>query len=240
MSLTAQPSGLVPAYHPSGEIRSVAHTGILMPGTNVAINKGQPVFLYRGTGAAQNGVTVPVGQVVLAPFNVGSVGNAGSALTTQVLTNAQAIYGVFAGCEYFDVTNTPQESNFWPASQVCYPGTAVTAFIWHDPLIEYTIQTDAALTVTTTLGDSFSRFDGLQGYLNFATMANAAAPANIGLSQCTFLGGYANLAAAGTTAHLQITKIDPSVLNQSPADPFLQLQVRIAKPQTSANISSVI
>ena len=28
-----------------------------MPGTSVAINKGQAVFLYRGTGAVQNGVT---------------------------------------------------------------------------------------------------------------------------------------------------------------------------------------
>jgi hypothetical protein len=239
MSLTAQPSGLVPAYHPSGEIRSIAHTGILMPGTNVAINKGQPVFLYRGTGAAQNGVTIPAGQVVLAPFNVASVGNAGSALASQALMNAQSIYGVFAGCEYFDVTNTPQESNFWPASQACFPGTAVTVFLWQDPLIEYTIQTDGApASVTTTLGDSIARFDGLQGYLNYLTVANAASPPGVGLSQCTFLAG--SLVAAGTVGHLQITKVDPTILNQSAADTYLQLQVRIAKPQTSANIASVI
>ena len=240
MSLIAQPSGLVPAYHPSGEIRSIAHEGILMPGNNVSINKGQPVFLYRGTGAAQNGVTIPAGQVVLAPFNTASVGNAGSALTTQNLVSAQPIYGVFAGCEYFDATNTPQESNYWPAGQVCFPGTFVRVFLWQDPLIEYTIQTDAALTVTTTLGDGLSRFDGLQGFLNYQTMANAASPPGVGLSQATFLGGYASLAAKGTQGQLQITKVDPTVLNQAVSDPYLQLQVRIALPQTSASIPSTI
>ncbi len=240
MSLTAQPSGLVPAYHPSGEIRSIIHEGILMPGTNVAINKGQPVFLFRGTGAAQNGVTIPAGQVVLVPFNAASIGNAGSALTTNALVLAQPIYGVFAGCEYQDVTGAWQESNFWPAGQVCFPGTFVRAMIWQDPLIEYTIQTDAALTVTTTLGDGLSRFDGLQGQLNQATMANAASPPGVGLSQATFLGGVGNLVAKGTQGQLQITKVDPTILNQAPNDPFLQLQVRIALPQTSANIPSTI
>jgi hypothetical protein len=240
MSLTALPSGLVPAYHPSGEIRSIVHEGILMPGTNVAINKGQPVFLFRGTGAAQNGVTIPTGQVVLVPFNPASIGNAGSALTTNALVLAQPIYGVFAGCEYQDVTGAWQESNFWPAGQVCFPGTFVRAFIWQDPLIEYTIQTDAALVVATTLGDGLSRFDGLQGQLNQATMANAASPPGVGLSQCTFLGGVGNLVAKGTQGQLQITKVDPSILNQAPNDPFLQVQVRIALPQTAASIPSTI
>lgn len=245
MSLVAQPSGLVPAYHPTGNIRSVAHEGILMPGTNVNIYKGQAVFLYRGTGGAQNGVTIPTNQVVLAPFNIASVGNAGSALTTQALVAAQAIYGVFAGCEYNDATNTPQESNFWPAGQTCFAGTFVRVFLWQDPLIEYTIQTDAALSgVTTTLGDSIARFDGLQGYLNVTTMANGANPPGVGLSQCTFQGGAVAtntvITASGTVGHFQITKVDPTVLNQSASDAFLQLQVRIAKPQTSANIPSTI
>jgi hypothetical protein len=247
MSLTAQPSGLVPAYHPSGEIRSIAHTGILLPGTNVAISKGQPVFLWRGTGSAQLGVTPPVGQVMLVPFNAATLSSANNtsaantALTTQALVTAQPIYGVFAGCEYFDATNTPQESNFWPAGQVCFPGTAVTAFIWQDPLIEYTIQTDAALTVTTTIGDLYSRFDGLFGSLNQATMGNVASPPGVGLSQCTFLGTYANLVATNVVGgNLQITKLDPSILNQTPADPFVQLQVRLANPQTAARFGASI
>jgi hypothetical protein len=239
MSLTAQPSGLVPCYHPSGEIRSIAHEGILMPGTNVAINKGQPVYLWRGTGATQNGVVVPTGQVVLVPFNPASLNSAAAvALTTNALVLAQPIYGVFAGCEYQDVTGAWQESNFWPAGQVCFPGTFVRAFIWQDPLIEYTIQTDAALVVATTLGDGLSRFDGIEGQLNQATMANAASPPGVGLSQATFLGGVGNLVAKGSQGQLQIVKVDPTVLNQSPADTFLQIQVRIALLQTAASYIS--
>ncbi len=91
--LTSAPSGFVPSYHPSGEIKSVAHTGILLPGTNVQINKYQPVFIGIGTGAAVNGVTVPAGQAYLAP----------------VVSSTVDFWGVFAGCEYFDVTGKPTE-----------------------------------------------------------------------------------------------------------------------------------
>jgi hypothetical protein len=147
--------------------------------------------------------------------------------------------GVFAGCEYFDVTGAPQESNFWPAAQACFPGTVITAFVWQDPLIEYTIQTDAALTsAATTIGDSIARYDGLQGFVNVNTINNVASPPGVGLSQVTFQGGAVAtatvIAATGSQGQLQITKVDPSILNQTDSDPFLQLQVRIAMPQTAA------
>lgn len=218
MSLTALPSGLVPAYHPSGLIRSVAHPGILQPGTNVSIFKGQPVYLGIGTNAAVNGVTIPTGQVYLAP----------------VTATTQKIFGVFAGVEYFDALNTPQESNFWPASQVCFAGTVVTAFIWHDPLIEYTIQTDGTASgVTTTLGDAYPRFDGRE--LNLSNFA--AGSATVGLSQCT--ANLSTLVATTVQGQLQITKTDPTILNQSAGDTYLQLQVRIAYPQTAAPFVSI-
>jgi len=233
MSLIAQPSGLIPAYHPTGEIRSIAHIGILLPGTNVTILKGQAVFMARGTGAVVNGVTIPAGQMYLAPFNIASVGNAGSALTTQSLVDAQAILGVFAGVEYFDVTGFPQESNFWPAGQLTFPGTTTVVFLWQDPLIEYTIQTDSALTVATIIGDGFSRFSTSQASMSLANMANGSAIT--GLGQATMLGGSANN-TAGSNRAFQITKTDPTVLNITPADPFLQFQVRIANPQTGGKL----
>ncbi len=216
MSLTALPSGLVPAYHPSGQIRSIAHTGVLQPGTNVSILKGQAVKLLIGTGATVNGVTIPAGQVYLAP--VTAIGD--------------AIYGVFAGCEYFDALNTPQESNFWPASQATFAGTVVTAFLWQDPLIEYTIQSDGTFGVTTTLGDGAARYDGREGNLsNFA-----AGSTTTGLSQSTMSG---TLAATTVQGQLQITKTDPTILNQTAGDTFLQVQVRIARPQTAAPYVSI-
>lgn len=218
MSLTALPSGLVPAYHPSGEIRSIAHPGVLQPGTNVAILKGQAVKMLIGTGATVNGVTIPAGQSYLTP----------------VTAAADPVYGVFAGCEYFDNLNTPQESNFWPASQQCFAGTVVTAFLWQDPAIEYTIQTDGtSFGVVTTLGDSAARFDGREGPItNFANGSTTT-----GLSQCTF--GASGLVATGVQGQLQITKVDPTILNQAANDTFLQLQVRVARPQTAAPFVSI-
>jgi hypothetical protein len=218
MSLTALPSGLVPAYHPSGQIRSILHTGILLPGTNVNIFKGQPVKVLIGTGAAVNGVTIPAGQSYLAPCT----------------STADKIFGVFAGVEYFDATGFPQESNFWPASQITFAGTVITAMIWEDPLIEYTIQTDGTSSgVTTTLGDAFVRYDGRE--LNIVNFA--AGSANVGLSQCA--AGLSTLVATGTQGQLFITKTDPTILNQTAGDAYLQLQVRIANSQTATPFVSV-
>lgn len=220
MSLTALPSGLVPAYHPSGIIRSIAHPGILLPGTNVNIFKGQPVYLGIGTGAAVNGVTVPAGQVYLAPITAGAA--------------TPRIFGVFAGCEYYDALNTPQESNFWPASQATFANSVITAFIWTDPLLEYTIQTDGtSFGVTTTLGDGYARYDGRELFLtNFG-----AGSASTGLSQCT--AGASTLVATTVQGQLQITKTDPTILNQTAGDTYLQLQVRIANPVTAAVFPSI-
>lgn len=218
MSLTALPSGLVPAYHPSGQIRSILHTGILLPGTNVNIFKGQPVKVLIGTGATVNGVTIPAGQSYLAPCTAAG----------------DKIYGVFAGVEYFDATGFPQESNFWPASQTTFANTVITAMIWQDPLIEYTIQTDGTSSgVSTTLGDGFVRYDGRE--LNIVNFA--AGSATVGLSQCA--AGLSTLVATTVQGQLSITKTDPTILNQTAGDAFLQLQVRIANTQTAAPFVSV-
>jgi hypothetical protein len=219
MSLTALPSGLQPAYHPSGEMRSIAHPGILMPGTNVNILKNQPVFLAIGTGAAVNGVTIPAGQVYLAPV---------------VSAGTLHIYGVLAGVEYFDITGAPQETNAWIAGTTVFTGTVVTAWIWQDPAIEYTIQTDGtSFGVTTTLGDGFPRFDGREANLTNITAGSVVT----GLSQCTL--GASTIVSTGTQGQLQITKTDPTILNQTAGDTFLQLQVRVAVPQTAAVYVSI-
>lgn len=216
MSLTALPSGVQPAYHRSGEIRSIAHPGVLLPGTNVNIFKNQSVKLLIGTGAVVNGVTIPAGQVYLAP----------------VIATGDPIWGIFAGCEYADVTGAPQEANSWIAGTNVFPNTAVTAFIWEDPEIVYTAQTDAALTVATTLGDGFSRFDGRE--LNLSNFG--AGSTTVGLSQCTLAA--ASIVATGTQGQFQIEKLDPTILNQSPGDPFVQLQVSVARSQVAApNVS---
>lgn len=217
MSATALPSGLQPAYHPSGNIRSIAHAGILLSGTNVNIFKNQAVNLAIGTGGAVNGVTVPAGQVVLAP----------------VVSNAVAIWGVFAGCEYQDLTGAYQEANFWPANTVVFPGSVVTAFIWEDPAIVYTIQTDGALPVIVAAGTPFAQFDGRETNLsNFSNGSNV-----VGLSQET---ASATPVATTVQGQLQIMKTDPALSNLlSTSDAFVQLQVKIARLQTASPFVSI-
>lgn len=217
MSATALPSGFVPAFHPSGMIRSIAHTGVLLSGTNVNILKGQPVKLFIGTGGAVNGVIVAAGQVVLMPITV--IGD--------------AILGVFAGCEYFDNTGAPQEANAWIANTTVFTGTAVTAFIWEDPAIVYTAQTDAALPVIVAAGTPFAQFDGRE----FNTSNFAAGSAVTGLSQATLL---ATPVATATQAQWQCVKLDPALSNTSTSDAFVQLQVRVARPQTAAAFPSIV
>jgi hypothetical protein len=218
MSLTALPSGFVPAYHRSGQIRSIAHPGILLPGTNVNIFKGQPVKILIGTGATVNGVTIPAGQSYLAP----------------VVATTDPIWGVFAGCEYYDNLNTPQESNFWPASQPVFAGTVVTAFIWEDPEIVFSAQTDGtSFGVTTTLGDGYPRLDGRE--INMSNFT--AGSATVGLSQATL--GASTIVATGTQGQWQIEKVDPSILNQTAGDTYLQLQVSVARSQVAAPSPSI-
>lgn len=218
MSATALPSGLQPAYHPSGEMRSVAHTGILLAGTNVNIFKNQPVNLSIGTGAAVNGVTVPAGQVVLAP----------------VVSTATPIYGVFAGCEYFDNTGAPQEANSWLANTNVFTNTAITVFLWQDPEIVYTIQTDGALPVITAAGTPFAQVDGKE--YNLSNFAGGSA--TVGLSQCTVAAG--SVVATGTQGQVMVVKTDPTIFNAlSTSDPFVQLQVKIARSQNAAPVVSI-
>jgi hypothetical protein len=218
MSLTALPSGLQPAYHPSGEIRSVAHIGVLLAGTNVNIFKNQPVSLSIGTGGAVNGVTVPAGQVVLSP----------------VVSTATPIWGVLAGVEYFDITGAPQETNCWIAGTTVFANTAVTAWIWEDPAIVYTIQTDGALPVIAAAGTPFAQIDGKEYNLSNFT----AGSATVGLSQCTIAAG--SVVGTGTQGQVMVLKTDPTILNQSStSDAFVQLQVKLARTQIVAPTVSI-
>jgi hypothetical protein len=211
MPSASAPFGFVPTYHPSGEMKSVAHTGILLPGTNVQISKFQPVAIAIGTGATVNGVTVATGQAYLAP----------------VIANNVDFWGVFAGCEYFDATGKPTESNYWPAGQTCQTGTMVTAWIWEDPDIVYEAQVDGSIAIG---GSSIAQVDGKQTNIsNFS--ANGS-----GLSQATL---SASLVATAAQGQFTILKLSPSVLNQSIADAYPIVQCSIARQTLRANKVSI-
>lgn len=218
MSATASPSGFVPAFHGSGpNVAAIAHTGVLLAGTNVNIFKYQPVRFTIGTGGAVNGVTVPAGQVVLSP----------------VVANNVAIYGVFAGCEYTDTTGAPIESDYWPASTQVFTGSAVTAWIYEDPEIVYTAQTDGALPVIVAAGTPFAQFDARETNVSNFTNGSTAT----GLSAATL---SATPVATTVQGQFQIVKLDPTIYNQNnTSDAFVQLQVTIANSQVAAPNASI-
>lgn len=137
MSLVSAPFGILPDWHPTGQIRPTAYVSygsndLLIPsGTNVNFYKGMPVKLVIGTGASVNGVTITTGAMILAPL---------TATTDTVL-------GVFAGVEYVDSTGKPWVQNFWPASTVLQAGARQVVYIWDDPEIIYRAQLDGAPSV---------------------------------------------------------------------------------------------
>jgi hypothetical protein len=113
MGTNAVAYGLIPVYHPSGQVRANLYTILNNAGTGygTAIYKGDPVRL--GT----NG-TIEIG---------------GGAATTNL--------GVFAGCEYVDTTGKPVVSAYWPASTAVLAGSVIKAYVYDDPAIVYKVST---------------------------------------------------------------------------------------------------
>lgn len=218
MSATATPSGFQPAYHSAGgNVAAIAHPGVLLSGTSVNFFKYQPVRLLIGTGATVNGVAIPAGQVYLAP----------------VTATGQAVWGVFAGVEYTDTTGAPQDTNFWPASTTVFSGSVVTAWIWEDPNVVYSVQTDGALPVIAAVGAPYAQFDGREADESNFTVGNTST----GLSSATL---SATLKATTVQGQFQILKTDPTLYNQnSTSDAFVQLQVKIASSQIVASNASI-
>lgn len=216
MSLVNAPFGFQASYHPSGEIRSIKHVGVLLPLTNVNIFANQPVFLGVGTGAAVNGVTVATGQVYLAP----------------VTTNAQDYLGIFVGCEYFDALGKPTESNYWPAGQAVQAGTLVTAWVIEDQATIFEVQADGAVAV---MANGQNQIDGKQVNIsNFG--AGVAVGGGTGYSQATI---SATPVATGSQGQFNVRALSPSVLNQSGADAYPVFQVSMARQHWVASKVSI-
>jgi len=202
MSSVNAPFGILPEWHPTGQIRPTAYKGynaasstsangtgdaLIPSGTNVAFYKGQVVKLVIGTGASVNGVTITTGSMVLAP----------------ITATGDKPLGVFAGVEYIDSTGKPWFQNFWPASTALQAGTPQTVYVWDDPEIIYRAQMDAVNTVAPG-----SALTGKQ-----INVSNFAAGSTLtGLSQCTLSGTNV---ATGAQGQFRIIKLwnDPNSLN---------------------------
>lgn len=149
MSATNAPFGFTPVYHPSGQIVANVYQPSVANGPTSAIYKGDPVKL---TGA--DTVCILAG-------------------------DADAIIGVFAGCEYNDATGKPTVSSYWPGTTT--GATNIKFYVYDDPFIVYEAQ-GAGSIANTAIGDSCDSTaatgntnTGVSGiYLKSGTLSGAA------------------------------------------------------------------
>ena len=204
MSLVNAPFGIVPDWHPTGQIRPTAYVSysandLLIPsGTNIAFYKGQPVKLLIGSGGAINGVTIPTGAMVLSP----------------VTANTDALLGVFAGVEYVDSTGKPWVQNFWPASTVLLAGARQVVYVWDDPEYIYRAQLDGA----PSAGAGYALTGKQVNVSNFA-----AGNSLTGLSQCTL---SATIVATASQGQFRIIKLFNDI-NGLATDPYPVYEVKL-------------
>jgi hypothetical protein len=215
MSLVNAPFGILPDWHPSGEIRSTGYTSysandLLIPSlTNVQFSKGQAVKLVIGTGASVNGVTIPTGSMVLAP----------------ITATSDAVLGIFAGVEYVDSTGKPWRQNFWPASQALLAGASQIVYVWDDVELIFRAQLDGAPSTGAGAALTGKQF-------NVSNFANTSALT--GLSQCTL---SATIVATASQGQFRVIKLFNDI-NGLATDAFPVYEVKIARhpflnPQTS-------
>jgi hypothetical protein len=222
MASTLNPFGILPVWHPSGEIRSTGYrsTGsadLLIPsGTNVNIYKGQPVKLIIGSGSTVNGVTVPTGSVVIGP----------------VTGTSDKVAGIFAGVEFYDATNKPTVLDFWPASQTLFAGQPQTVYLWDDPEIIYRAQMDGQYSVGGALGYSLVGKQVNISLLSVGSVLNGSTLT--GLSQ----GAISQTAVATSSqGQFRIVKVfDPNVNTTADLYPVYEIKT-VLSPYIAAQTS---
>lgn len=204
MSLVNAAFGILPDWHPTGQIRPTAYVSygandLLIPsGTNVNFYKGMPVKLSIGSGGAINGVTVATGAMVLAPLT----GTSDTPL------------GVFAGIEYVDSTGKPWVQNYWPASTTLLAGARQVVYVWDDPEIIYRAQLDGAPSV----GAGYALTGKQLNVSNFNTGNTLT-----GLSTTTL---SATVVATASQGQFRIIKLFNDIGNLA-SDPFPVYEVKL-------------
>ena len=185
MSATSAPFGLRPVFHPSGLDRAVALANVFDYASGYASNvfKGQAVSLDPNTG--------------------------------KIIKTASggAIYGVFDGVEWTDVTGRRRVSNYYPANTAYQEGSLI-AYVWTDPQIVYEIQAAGSIA-QTSLGQEFDISNNDNG------------SSTTGLSACTM----------GTSAATQYNSAQLRVIDVAPypgnnwGDAYTIVRVQIVESQ---------
>lgn len=191
MTATSTPFGIRPAYSPQGDANARGIVGGVASGYASNILKYQPVQLNSS------------GNLIIA------------AVTGD-------IYGIFAGITWTDAQGVPHSSDMWTANTIYSPtlgATPIYAWVWDDPNMVFSVQADASLAQSTSIG----------AQVDFSNIA--AGSTTTGLSACTV---NASTVTTSGQNQLRIVALDPSIGNAW-GDAFTIVQVQIAQHQYIAN-----
>lgn len=199
MSATSAPFGFRPSFHNSGQMRPKAYTIASTYGSNIF--QGDPVKL------TDNGV-----------IQLGT-----SDGTRNGTTDGIELLGIFAGCQYLDVSGKPTISPFWPASAT---GTEIVAWVYDDPETLFDVQytnpgTPGVTTVQTAVGEECDW-----------TVASPGGSTRTGLSTTQLS------VIQATSGQFQITGFAYNI-NDSLTDAYVVATVRINEHHYKASVNSV-
>lgn len=199
MSSTSAPFGFRPSFHNSGQMRPKAY----------AIASGYAANIFQGD---------PVKLVDAGVIQLGT-----SDGTRSGTTDGIALLGIFAGCEYTDVTGKPTVSPFWPTG---ITATEITAWVYDDPETLFNVQynnpgTPGTDTVQTAVGEECDW-----------VVASPGGVTQTGLSN-TLLS-----AIQATSGQFQITGFAKNI-NDTLTDAYIVAIVRINEHHYKAAVNSV-
>lgn len=199
MSSTSAPFGFRASFHNSGQMRPKAYTIASTYAANIF--SGDPVKL------TDNGV-----------IQLGS-----SDGTRSGTTDGVALLGIFAGCQYRDVTGKPTISPFWPSGVTA---TEIVAWVYDDPETLFDVQYDNPGTPGVT---------SVQSAVGEECDWTVASP---GGSTQTGLSNTKLTAIQSTSGQFQITGFGYNI-NDTLTDAYVVATVRINEHHYKAAVNSV-
>ncbi len=199
MSSTSAPFGFRASFHNSGQMRPKAYTVASTYAANIF--SGDPVKL-TDAGVIQLGT---------------------SDGTRSGTTDGITLLGIFAGCQYNDVTGKPTISPFWPSGAT---GTEITAWVYDDPETLFEAQysnpgTPGTTTVQTAVGEECDWVVASPGGSTSTGLSNT----QIGVIQAT-------------SGQFQITGFSGNI-NDSLTDAYVVATVRINEHAYKAAVNSI-
>jgi hypothetical protein len=143
--------------------------------------------------------------------------------TRNGTTDGVALLGIFAGCQYLDVTGKPTISPFWPSGVTA---TNIVAWVYDDPETLFDVQYDnpgtpGVTTVQTAVGEECDW-----------TVASPGGSTQTGLSNTKLT------VIQATSGQFQITGFGYNI-NDSLTDAYVTATVRINEHHYKAAVNSV-